>query len=969
MRRRLTHGFTRAAFGVALGLALAAPGVSEAQELRGRLVGTVSDATGAVLPGVTVTAAGPALIQDQTTVTGGQGTYVFPALPTGVYSVSFSLSGFGSVVRENIQMTLNTTLTVNAILEVGGVEEVITITGEAPVVDVKTTATGVNFTEELLEDIPNARDIWAAMAQAPGFQMEGYDVGGSHTGTQTGFQAFGFGDQHRTLLEGINVTETTSGNAGYFDYGSFEDFQLGGSGNMGETHGLGAFFNLTVKSGGDRFNGDIYVDFENDSTVGDNVPDALREGGGTVGPYKAGANGLQAGNPITLQSDINVGIGGPIWPGKAWFYAGYRLNHQEKLTIGNPDPATTQLGNWTGKATYQLTDSSQLIGFFNRRSKLQAERNLSSAVPLEAAWYQASVNKPMKIEYTNVLTEKAFLNLQVSHWINQFPLYPTQTKSESVEGISAGRQDTATGDYTNAYRYYHFRKVTKPQFSGNLTYFADDFGGQHTFKIGTEIYRERRSFMRMQPEDIFYWDSDGEVNEVDIYNTPNTGVNDIYLTAVYAQDSWTLNDRLTLNLGLRFDRYRMGWPDQSMSPTHSDIFPALEVSQEDVLTLTNIGPRIGAAFDLTGEGRTVLKLFAGRFYWNPSTTIVDDENPVGQAAFRYRFNDLNGDRILNPGPSGGLADSPELGDRLRTLGGAGFVTVDPDLTNAYGHEASVHFEHQLADNFSFRGSYVHKNSRNGYGVVDLNRANAYNIPFTYEDRGDDNVAGTGDDQTIQLMDRQEGVAENRMYVNPGAHGLPAPDGNYHTVEVALNRRFSDRWMFLTSFLHTWANAHMRTTASTSPRAAARFDFIEGTTYEWQPNQSLRLGAIDTTYWNYKMVARYIFPWDIGVSASYKLQSGYQTARRISVRLPNAGTERVMASPYDERAPNVGIYDMRAEKSFLLPKGVNLSLLFDGFNLFNSSTVLNYRTISGGRYNEIVAILDPRIFRLGVRLEF
>ena len=284
MRKRFTRF---AILGVALALAVPAG----AQELRGRLVGTVSDATGAVLPGVTVTASSPALIQDQVVVSGGQGTYVFPALPTGAYTVGFALPGFGSVVRENIQMTLNTTLTVNTTLNVGTLEEVITITGQAPVVDVKTTTTGVNFTEELLEDIPNARDIWAAMAQAPGFQMEGYDVGGSHMGTQTGFQAFGFGDQHRTMLEGINVTETTSGNAGYFDYGSFEDFQLGGSGNMGETHGLGAFFNLTVKSGGDRFNGDIYVDFENDSTVGDNVPDALRTGGGTSRPLQGGVPG------------------------------------------------------------------------------------------------------------------------------------------------------------------------------------------------------------------------------------------------------------------------------------------------------------------------------------------------------------------------------------------------------------------------------------------------------------------------------------------------------------------------------------------------------------------------------------------------------------------------------------------------------------------------------------------------------
>ncbi len=106
------------------------------------------------------------------------------------------------------------TLTVNAELDIAGVEETITITGESPVVDVKSTTTGTNFSEELLEDIPNARDIWASMAQAPGFQMTGYDVGGSHTGTQTGFQTYGFNDQNRTLLEGINVTEGTNANAG-----------------------------------------------------------------------------------------------------------------------------------------------------------------------------------------------------------------------------------------------------------------------------------------------------------------------------------------------------------------------------------------------------------------------------------------------------------------------------------------------------------------------------------------------------------------------------------------------------------------------------------------------------------------------------------------------------------------------------------------------------------------------------------
>ncbi|MCY4030262.1 MAG: TonB-dependent receptor, partial [Acidobacteria bacterium] len=891
--------FTRL-LAVAGAMVLLAPVGAGAQELRGRLVGAVTDVTGAVLPGVTVTASSAALIQDRVVVTGSQGGYVFPALPTGDYSVTFSLPGFRTVVRDNVRMTLNTTLSVDAMLEIGGVEETITIAAAAPLVDVRTTTTAVNFTEELLEDVPNARDIWAAMAQAPGFQMEAYDVGGSHTGTQTGFQAFGFGDQHRTLLEGINVTEGTSWNAGYFDYGSLEDFQLGGAGNMGETHGLGAFLNLTMKSGGDRFSGDIYVDFLNDRTVGDNVPPALRAGGGALGPYRAPPGGLRAGNPVTLQSDVNVGVGGPIRPGRAWFYTGYRLNHQEELTIGRPDPTTTQLENWTAKVTHRLGGASQLVGFFNRRAKLQPERGLGTDRPLETAWYQSSVNMPMKLEYRNPASNRMFLNLQVGHWINRFPLYPTGTRSSSVEGIPAGRLELNTGDYTNAYDYYHFRTITKPQASGSVTFFVDDFAGEHTLKVGFEVYRERLSFLRMQPGDLFYRDLDGAPAEVDIYNTPNTGVNTVRHLSGFVQDSWAVTDRLTLNAGARFDRYAMGWPEQSISPSHSDIWGPQLVEARNVLTWANVGPRVGAAFDLTGEGRSVVKVFAGRFYWNPSTTIVDDENPVGQAAARYVFLDRNGNRELDPGPSGGLADSPELGRRIGTLGGAGTVTVDGDLTSAYGHEVSTHFEQQVAD-LSFRGSYVYKNARNLYGIVDMNRAFAYRIPFAYADRGADDIDGTDDDRVLQLFDRLPDTPEDRRYVNPGRHGLPSPDGDYHTVEVALQRRFTGftgRWMFLTSLLHTWAEAPLLTTSSTSVRTAARFDFVDGTTYEWQPNQA-RFGRVATSYWNYKLVGRYVFPYEIGLTAAYRLQSGFQVGRRINVPLPNAGTERVMANPYDD----------------------------------------------------------------------
>jgi hypothetical protein len=940
----------------------------EAQELRGRIVGVVRDNSGAVLPGVTVTATSPALIQPQTTTSGPDGAYRFPALPSGVYTLTYELAGFQTVKREDIRVSLNTTLTVDASLQVKGVQEVITITGESPAVDVKTTAIGTSFTKEMLTDIPNGRDLWAAMSQAPGFQMTAYDVGGSHTGTQTGYLTYGVGDQNKTLLEGVNVTESTNANAGYFDFGSFEEFQLGGAGNMGEQAGPGALLNITTKSGGDKFSGTVYFDYENDSTVGDNVPDGFRPAGGTVGAFKApvtvdpatGArSGLSAGNPITKQYDFNVGFGGPVVKGKLWFYAGYRDNNQYKTILGLPGTtAQSQLKNYTGKLTYQINPKNQLIGFFNQRTKLQPLRDLSLAKPVESASWQSSKNRPVKLEWTSVLSDRAFLDLQVAHWGNYFPLYPTQTKSQSTEGVPLGRIEITTGQFSGANSYYHNRVTLKPQASGNLSYFKDNWAGNHAFKVGFEAYRERRQFDRLQPGNVWYRDRNGVPEEVWIYNTPNSGINDTNHLSIYLQDGWSINRRVTLNLGARWESYKLGWPEQSFTPEQSAFFQPVSTPATTVANLKHVSPRVGFAWDLTGKGKTVLKGFFGRYYYNPSTNVSDPENPVGEAHLIYQFNDLNGNKVLD-GPQ-------ELGRLLRSGGGAGFVKVDRGLEQPYGQEVSAHLEHEIAGGLSARGSYVFKQTKNEWAEVDLDRVNAYTIPFQFRDVGPDNVANTADDQILNLFDRPASATSNRVFTNPGrVPGVPSFDGDYHTVELALNRRFKGKWMLLTSYEFTWANDFRTTSSSTSVLNAVR----QGQTFLWQPNRR-RFGSMKSTYWNYKLIGRYVLPLDFAMSASYKLQSGYNYARTISVPLPGAGAETIFAEPVDaQRAPNVGIVDLRLEKAFKLSKYGRFTAMVDAFNALNSDTITNFRITSGSRYNELIALLDPRTVRFGVRYEF
>jgi Carboxypeptidase regulatory-like domain/TonB dependent receptor len=977
---------------VALVLALAVP--AAAQEFRGRINGTVTDNSGAILPGVTVTATSPALIQPMTAVTGEDGTYRLIALPAGTYVLTYELQGFQTLKREAIRVVINTTLSVDAQLSVAALQETVTVTGESPVVDTSTTTVGTNFTNELLTEIPNARDIWAAMAQAPGFQVTGYDVGGSHTGTQTGFVTYGVSQQNTTRIEGINTTEGASANAGYFDFGSFEEFQLGGAGNDAAQDVPGASLNITVKSGGDRFQGMFYGDFENDSTISDNVPGAFAT------PYTKDDNGffttapggLATGNPITKQYDINFNLGGPLWKGKAWWFFSYRLNNQYKTIIGLPDLAQSKLTNpYTIKGTFQISKNNQLIGYMNKREKLQDKRDLGPAVPLSASYYQSSRNYPWKAEWTSVLSDRMFLDVIAGNWYNFFPLRPqTEFGNWPVDQFVPGRVDLTSGNFFNggANNYYQDQKRFKPQFNASLAYFKDGWHGSHDFKFGFEARRDRRKLFNDQPFDIWYRDRNALPSEVDLYNSPVEGINDVNVRSAYIQDSWKFNNKLTLNLGVRVDHYWDGWPEQSHTPNGlpqlsgslaplppseqtrlTNFFAPKTVDAQTVSKTTTVGPRAGFAYDLRGNGKSVMKGFYGRYYFNSADIIADNQNPVGAAQLRYNFIDRNGNRLLD-GPN-------ELGSFIAPIGGGGFVTVDPNLERPYGEELSAHFEQELREGLSGRVSYVYKNIRNDWAEVDVTRNAAQTIPRLVVDRGPDGILGNADDSTVTLFDFPAGTPSQRVFTNPDD---PAYKSDYNTVEFAVNRRFRSGWMVLTSFEYTWLNEFVGVGSTTSVLSSA------GNTKAYSWNDNLRQADRETTtLWNYKLIGRYTLPWDIGTSGSYKLQSGRQWGRSINLAAPagtpalNIGSQTVRVEPVTaNRAPNVHIVDLRFDKSFRLPgRAGRVVGMIDVFNLFNLGTPIVFRTQTGnvtagapfGNFKEVLALLDPRIVRFGIRYEF
>jgi hypothetical protein len=199
------------------------------------------------------------------------GSYRFLALPPGTYNMLFELAGFQTINREGIIVSTGSTFTIDANLQIATVAETITVTGESPVLDVKTTGIAATFDQTQLYDVPSATDMWAVLGQTPGIRMTGFDVGGSHKSQQTGYESFGIRSQVRVINEGVNTTEGTGGAGGYYDFYAMDEFQVSAQGADVEMSTPGAQVVATTKSGGNEFSGLFHIDYTPEGFVTDNI--------------------------------------------------------------------------------------------------------------------------------------------------------------------------------------------------------------------------------------------------------------------------------------------------------------------------------------------------------------------------------------------------------------------------------------------------------------------------------------------------------------------------------------------------------------------------------------------------------------------------------------------------------------------------------------------------------------------------
>ncbi|HKB12954.1 MAG TPA: TonB-dependent receptor [Vicinamibacterales bacterium] len=953
---------------------------SAAQNTQGRLTGLVTDTQGAILPGVTVTATSPALIGVQSTVSQADGRFLFPALPTGVYKLLFDLSGFQKLTRENVQVVLGQTISVDAQLPLASLSETVTVTGESPVIDVTTTKVGTSLKGDALIAVPNSTDVWGALSEAPGIRLQGFDVGGSHKSQQSGYESFGVQNQARVISDGVDHTEGVGGTGFYEDYFANEEVSVSALGSDVEMNSPGAAIVTTIKSGGNSFRGLEHFSYEPGKFVGSNAGTSDVAARGFVCPVN-GEGVQQCNNPNLLFWEGHADLGGPVMKDKVWFYGAYNQFKINKQVSGVAQSVATDLGkfnNYTAKGTAKVSKNNTLIGYFQAGHKQKPFRNLSTLVPPESILAQNSWSKMYKGEWQSVLSDRAFLNVNVGRFTLDWPMVPAVDPRASAANIPAvyrsvpGKQ---TGSGWNAFSTFR----SKPQVKAQATYYLPGKAGSHDFKFGFEdIY------------DSYHFGINGQSGPYRLsYSTPTSptadrirfidtglpsdynngwtaGANTDQHYAVYAQDRWAFNNRLSLTAGVRFDYQDVGYKEGVRTPEICDATTALQAGDggrifpcSSTVTGTsffknkNVAARVGLSYGLTGDGKNVLKAFYGRYYNNLADGF-SSANPAGQRYVEYNFNDLN--------RNGKYDGVQELGTFRTRLGGAD-APVDPNTKTPYTDEVSVTLERQFWQESSIRGTYVRKMQRQFvpfyYTPIVTDWIGQLTVPKTAV------VNGT----TYNLLDVPDRLADSTdsAYTN-----YAGGDFNYDTIEVAFTKRFGSGLFFQASGDYQWRDelrsANIVDVGSSSPLSTDPIGVY--------PQLSISATAPNrqkTTMYHAQLSGHYSFKYDVGIGVNYRFQSGFP----YSLVIPDATVDlnvcnfncAFFATNLDQnRSESVNLLNFRIDKAIPLGGSKKATLMLDIYNILNADPVTNFN-LSATSERRVIAVLDPRVFQMGFRFEF
>jgi hypothetical protein len=937
-------------------LVLAAATAASAQVQTGSIVGAVSDSSGALLPGVSVTLAGDRLIGGpQAVVTDASGTYRFDRLPPGDYIVKFELQGFKTIERSGIVVNAAFTATINAKLEVGTVSETVLVTGESPTVDTKSNLQQTVMSQEILEGVPTGRDPWSLAKLIPGVQVSTYDVGGTQSMQQSGLSAHGSsGSDVSFNIDGATVNWPGGGGGStmmYYDQGQFEEVNYLTSAIPAEVMAGGISINMVTKDAGNSWRGNLRYSFSNDDLQSENHLDVQER----IPTF--------LGNPTQKTYDINLSGGGAIMRDRVWVNGTIRRWIVDKLVNarngdGSQALDDNTLKNYSIKGVGNVASGHKMMVSYLWNDKIRGHRrNSNDIIPDIASIVQTNPVQTTQAKYTGIFGPKLVFESAFSVMDGQTNYtYQPDTPADAIRMVdgTAGKQDFAAPNHEEQPNSRH-------QFDNVFAYNFTGFGGDHFLKTGVQwarLYFESRQTVQGHHQ-VEY--DNARPLRVRQYLTPTVSKNIARVLGFFIQDSWSIGPRLTLNVGARFDRYQGIIPEESNVNVQFDLFtptgldpdgtgPWVDPKQEhpgEVLDQTKGVWRAGVVYDLTGDGRTALKANYSRYALQVGIDRVTGVNPLTNGDRTCPWADTNSD---------GRAQTAEINfaNCGAFSGGQSTFYAADGFDWPYSDEVTAGIERQVGGSMRLGAMFYYRTNRDQLGSRNVA------VPATAYSQFTVNVPNGPDGPTTATvfnLDPAFRTARNIIRDNESAL-----DTEYKGVEFTASKRFSNNWQMVAGL------------------TIGRNEGGQGGGDLNDPNNTLYPRGIigNDSEVGFRLSGSYRLPYEFTLAGSVVSNGGYPyvssynvtpaVASAHGVTLTRTGQTVSLSERGDERLPTVTMADFRISRTFRFGSR-RITPQFDMFNITNADTTVSLQNAVGSTYLDTREILSPRIIRVGFSLDF
>src|SRR6478735_9201734 len=911
---------------------LFAPVVASAQT--SAISGTVRDASGGVLPGVTVEVSSPALIEKtRSTVTSGSGTFSIVSLRPGTYSVKFELPGFSTVIRQGVELTSDFTATINADLKVGALEETLTVTGESPIVDTSNITQRVVMTQEVRDALPTGRNIQAVGIMIPGTSLSvggggalSRDVGGSGNLQQSPLQYRGSGDTVQTI-EGLRLNNLCAQGAYsgvYWNDASFEEYSYVTGADSAEMGQGGMRVNMVPRDGGNSFRGSMVMNWADESFGSDNC------GSPAVGQpctrsNLSGSKTFNANNTLTNVDvikkiwDVNPSIGGPIVKNKLWFNYTFRHWGSTKTKADayadkNPsqfvyDPDFTQPGLDDGhivsnaaRISWQISGKDKLSVYHDEQKKYRNHWGIASTIPPDAAAIQVTPTSRVNVsKWTRTHTNKLLFEGGFGYYNQEY----TELYQPSVTGLDTNVWDenairsskvynvvdSSNGRQANAWPNPADHFSVLRTFMGAASYVA----GSHTLRGGATLTNGDWRLLTMWTGDvqpITYTAGRPTSVTLRLPSDRQNGVKEDL--GLFLQDKWVMG-RITLNLGLRYDQFvgesreskilaNRFTPETTFGQCSDGTWDPGDLCTGQVQDWKDISPRVGFAMDLFGNGRTAIKASYARYMAGEAIAFANQVNPIGAltASDTRPWTDNDGNGL--PFDAAGNIQLSELSPSASTPT-FGKLTVPttqyaPDLMRGWGKrgyndEYTFAMQHQIADRMSVNGGYYRRSFGNTTFTDDLRYDASSYDSFCITAPSDPDLPSGGGYHVCGVQDLKPAVFAQNLPANSlirFADDFGGVTNMYQGYDLNLDSRFRNG-----AFLKAGIGATARTFDNCNLLAAGLDAVVTATSQgtETYPDGSSSCHREYPYRPDFKASGSYTLPWDVQLAGTFQFSRGIQ----------------------------------------------------------------------------------------------